>query len=426
MPDFLSPEFREIFAGYEQGEGLNEGSILKAIQKLDAEIKRDEDLQASRDLEFAANPNLNPEIAAKYARHAGLQIDSGDRVKEAKPFMQRMAKTYIDPKLSAEAREESLQKDREELEGLYFRSAEQGGQRGVAVTGQRPTGPARQDQFFPDVGGGVASESLEESAKLLGVTPGYVPTPRSRTPQQGTEDFIQTLEPERTRWQGTRGQREIAEIRQRNKIRIAQWQAGQPKPVALGETQQLFEVSPGKAKLLTAGRGRPGDLKERKLKVEETRVKLSEKKLILSEKRLNQAEDRLKAESKGKGIKQTTVKFFIDNINKTLGERDSVTNFLTGEFTPEAVRTGWKRMIGLALGMPKESGVSIAKSLRSLMGAPPPEILAAFPEYFPGMTETQVQETPEQIREDFIAEGKTAEAKEKARKRLEAIGFTGQ
>ncbi len=216
MPDFERE--RVLFKEIERDGNLNEGDILKAINRLDTQIKEEEDLQASDDLTTATNPNVHPEIAAKFAGLAGLDVMTGDQLKAAKPALKRMSKTLTDPNMSADVREASLQRDREDVDQILLRSTTREGREGVEVINRRPGAQFGEAPFFPE------------------------PAPSDT---QDVESFIQTLEPEETLLSGAAGQREINEAQQRNAIRISEFQASRAEQFTLGQGQQRFETKGG-------------------------------------------------------------------------------------------------------------------------------------------------------------------------------------
>ena len=242
--------FRSKALQYEQTNGLDEGAILKAIEKLDAQIRQEEDNQASMDLEIATNPNVHPEVAAKYAQNAmgvsekltgGPEVITGAQMASAKPILKRMSKAMTDPNLPDDIREQSLAQDKYDLEQITIKSTTRGGVRGVEVTGAIPA----ESPIFqkPDRGpvrfeGGRGTFVREEDAP-------FFPEPEQK--EQGVEEFMQTLEPLRTIRGGAAGERELNDIQQRNAIRIAEFRARQSKPVTLGPGQSIYDVRDGEA-----------------------------------------------------------------------------------------------------------------------------------------------------------------------------------
>ncbi len=242
MPDDFKVD-RELFKEIESGTGLNEGDILKAIQRLNDEIKEEEDLQAGEDLSIATNQNVNPGIASRHARLAGLGITSGDQLKAATPTLKRMSKTFTDPNISAEVRAASLEQDMADVEQLILRSVKRDGQRGVeAFRGVRTS----DDSVVS------APSDAGEFINTDKVAPRFFPEPDQPDPQDA-EAFIRTLESETTLRSGESGQQDINAARQRNAIRISEFQANRAKQVTLGQGVDLFETQGGKATKIASG-----------------------------------------------------------------------------------------------------------------------------------------------------------------------------
>jgi len=239
QPDDDFSRERALFSTIEADSGLNEGDILRAIRRLDDDIRREEEREAGLNLSEAVNPNINPETGARLARMAGVPIETGDQFKAAKPILKRMSGVLTDPKLSADVKDMSLQNDMEEIEQILLRSTTQGGRRGVAVTGRTRAGRRATELR------GFESEPFIEEGKITGR---FFPEPEK--PEFDVEQFLRTLEPETTLLGGEAGRRELEQIRRRNALRIAEFQAGRPKPVAISPGQKLFEVSPGEARPL--------------------------------------------------------------------------------------------------------------------------------------------------------------------------------
>jgi hypothetical protein len=247
MPDFFGGE-EEIFRGMELGAGLNEGDIKRAIEKIDEEIARErelEDAETSANLGVITHPGINPDVAAKYGKNIGLPFTTGDQLKEAKPILKRLQHAYDDRNLDPGIREETIQRDLADLDQITLRSTMQGGRRGVAVTGKTLSGRKAEELR------GFESEPLLEPSGEFTISPEGKPIEETQVggrffpeptaaPGDDVESFISSLEPEDTLLGGAAGQREIAQIRQRNAIRISEMQAG----------QEIFETAPGQAKRL--------------------------------------------------------------------------------------------------------------------------------------------------------------------------------
>lgn len=271
---------QQKIAAFEREAGLNEGDIAKATLKLRQDIDNEARIideqnrqQRSQALSDATNKSLHPSLRLKIAQKSGVPIASGEDLDGASEPMKRMSKVLADKNLSPDLKQQSIDRELEDIKdqtksfqvghspqwmqskigvydgptyeenqersrridqsglGLTYRTAEQGGRRGMAITGRRSLDEEPRYEFAPE---GGTREPLLQEAKILGETPGYVPTPRELTPEQITEQFIQTLESG-----GTPAEQA------RNAVRISEFQARRPKPVTLSPGQQLFETTPG-------------------------------------------------------------------------------------------------------------------------------------------------------------------------------------
>lgn len=296
-----------LFKEIELGSGLNEGDLLKAINRLDAQIKEEEDLQASDDLTTATNQNIHPSVAAKHARLAGLDITSGDQLKAAKPALKRMSKTFTDPNIPADVRAESLQRDREDVEQILLRSTIRDGVRGVEVVKGVPEGSeAITERPTGDRG------FLETDPE----SPRFFPEPERADPQD-TEAFMRTLEPETTQLRGIRGIRDINEAKQRNAIRIAEFQAGRAEQFTLGQGQQRFETEGGETTRIAGVAPKPAPATKRPTTIEAALLDPNitptrQQELVL-----------LKQALRGKGLSGSIT--LADGTQITLGEKEGPT-----------------------------------------------------------------------------------------------------
>ena len=233
---------RKLFDMLETGGPLNEAKIsefFKARSKLAREIAEEERKQRIMDLKTASNKNVNPDVRANSARFAGVKIGSGADLDnpEVTKIVNRLAKGSEDPNVP----EESTQRDLDDLNQIMIRSVNQGGRRGLAVTGETLAGREAADLR------GLESEPFVEEA-----TRGrFFPEQKfGKTDEQiALQRFTQTLEPEITIRSGQAGRDEVAEIRTKNKARLAQFLA-QSKPVTLRPGERTVNPRTGKTAAL--------------------------------------------------------------------------------------------------------------------------------------------------------------------------------
>jgi len=114
IPNLLLPEAEDKL-------GLDQGAIVKALAKLDAQIAQEEKIQKIAGLEVGSKNNVNPTIAAKHLSSAvGMDLNP-DQLSKIRPITKRMSKLMADPNIPEDIKEASLQRDREDIEAITSR-----------------------------------------------------------------------------------------------------------------------------------------------------------------------------------------------------------------------------------------------------------------------------------------------------------------
>jgi len=251
MPDDFGID-KSLFREIETGGGLNEGDILKAIERIDAEIEREETLNRSKRLEAASNANVHPSVAANELR-AGSGLDiSPEQVPEARKIAAQLSKVMTDSKLDPDTKSKSVDGYLQDLEQITLRSINQGGRKGVAVTGRTAAGKrASELRGFGSVPLDSGEVTMAPDGTPVSVSSGrFFPGPDKSKGDIEFEKMLQSLEPEFTVMSGEAGQRDIAGQKRRNAARMARFGAKQPKTKIAPAGTSVFQISEDGVKLL--------------------------------------------------------------------------------------------------------------------------------------------------------------------------------